>query len=206
MREANNGAASQRKLAAKLGVEQPNISMYIRGEQTPDIHVIERLLKHMGSDIQRALPGYMETLSVQESPGVYEVRPKAAVLGQVQAGAFSPAGDSLDYLDLDLSMWGKRVHEMGLVEVVGDSMMPWYRPGQYLVCRCVHNGNDVPDGTPCIFEEHGNTTFKLLRRLKSGRMVAQPLNCEHELIEITGRNVRVQMVVVGSLDMGKGGK
>lgn len=192
-------AGSAADLAKKLKISPSNFVNYDSGS-TPSIQIIERIVNYVGGDIKRALPNYSDGSMIREAVPAYGA-PGAALLGQVQAGAFCSAGDSKKTLPLDLRMWGKNTADMGIVEVVGDSMMPRYAPGQYLICERVKNIGDIRDGTPCIFEEHGETTFKLLRWLDKGQAIAQPINCDHKLIALTGRKVRVQLVVIGSIDL-----
>lgn len=190
------------ELAEKLGVEPSQIYRWRDGKQ-PYFDNAQKIIEKLGGNLSAAFPGRGGTFVdiMKETPGPEYGQPAARLLGQVQAGEFSPAGDSTKMLPVDLRQWGNRVERMGIVEVVGDSMMPRYSPGQYLICMKVDSHDGIADGTPCIFLEHGNTTFKLLRWLDGKPAVAQPINCEHKLIALHGRSVRVQMVVVGSIEL-----
>lgn len=196
MRQANK-SMTQRELAEILGVKQPNVGRYVSGKQNPKINVITKLVNHLGGDMFRALPDW--------DPG--SVAPSVKVLGQVQAGAFSPAGNDTWDVPLDISPWrdgpytGLTFGPYGLVQVVGDSMEPKYCAGEFLICRKPSNVDLLQDLTPCIFNAPDGSTFKLLRKTDTGRMVGQPLNPHHQLIEF-GPGVTVQLVVLGSVDLG----
>lgn len=198
MRQAGN-SLPQRELAEILGVTQPNVGRYLSGRQTPKINVITNLVNHLGGDMFRALPDWMP-----------ETEPSSIkVLGQVQAGGFSEAGEDDGWeVSLDITPWkegpytGLTHGPYGLVQVIGESMEPRYSAGEFLVCRKPNDPMGLQDLTPCIFREPRGNTFKMLRRTNTGKLVGQPLNPHHEIIEMDGRDVTVQLVVLGSVDLG----
>lgn len=189
------GAAA--RIADAMGVDQSRITKWASGTE-PGIYNAAAFLKLIGGDIERAMPEW--------DPGAEP--PAVQILGQVQAGAFSPAGEGVGEVNLDLSVWRDSPSwsltsgKTGLVQIVGDSMEPKYAAGEFLVCRAPDDPAKIPDSTPCIFTGPRGSTFKLLRRSRGGLTLGQPLNPRHEIVEVNDTDVTVQLVVLGSVDLG----
>lgn len=188
------------RLAEKLGENYSQVHRWKNGQQ-PKFNTAAAVIERLGGDMARALPGWSKAEGTADAPSVQ-------ILGQVQAGAFSQAGEALGEIHLDVSAWEKGPYQgltygdTSLVQIVGDSMEPRYTAGEFLVCRAPVDPTRLNDNTPCIFTGPDGSTFKLLRKSRDGVIIGQPLNPQHEIIVFNGRNVTVQLVVLGSIDLG----
>ncbi len=77
---------TQLEFGEELGASQTSISQWERGEQTPSVEVLARLLPHFGGDLNRARPDYdpaADVLRVAEIPSEY--RPKTEAHAKAMA-------------------------------------------------------------------------------------------------------------------------
>lgn len=217
--EAKVKAGNAANLAKKLHISQANFVNYDSGT-TPSIQIIERLLKYVGGDIKRALPSYVP--ASKEQKVVYEIHdsddldferpPQNSIFiwGQVAAGKVTFAGEdqgfkTVDSLWAESRYWGLTTGPIAYVEVHGESMTPQYKPGEVLACRQPCDWQSLPNGTPCVFQEgdEDELTFKILHKTDTGDIVGQPLNQDYPMIVFKKKSVRIQLVVLGKVQLEK---
>lgn len=183
-----------------MGVHQSAIPYYLRGKRAVSIAAFEKLLSFLGGDISRAFPEYEPDASQGELMWVE---------GQIAAGRLvsSPTDDRFQVpVNTDqfrLSKYyapGVTSGRVWLLEIIGDSMSPDYKPGEIIACRRP-DGDAIPDsGTPCIFRQGRAETFKILRKTPDQRFIGEPLNPEHDFI-IFDRETEIVAVVIAKLGL-----
>lgn len=210
MREASDLLGNQRALAEVLGVTQPNIGAYISGKQTPSINIIEKLLSHFGGDISKALPKKLVPQPKEKPLPPQQRDNQIYISGQVSAGRVTFAGDDSGYRDVDglwhdSKYWGLTTGPVVYIEVQGESMSPEYKLGEVLACRRPCDPKNLPNGTPCIFQEgdEDNFTFKILRMSDDGQIIGQPLNPDYPMVIFNRKTVKVSHVVLGKVQLEK---
>lgn len=145
------------ELARRSGVSKENIYKYLKGDVSqPRGNIVKNLADALGVSVFWLKEGL--------GPEFTQI----PVVGHVSAGETAmipfdefPPGGGFDYLDFDLD-----AADPIAIEVRGASMMPVYRPGDFLLCSRLQ-GQEIERciGTDCVIRtESGEAYIKLLAR------------------------------------------
>ena len=168
----------------------------------------QTLIRSLGSDIRRALPGSIESGDSATTPATQSAIP---IYGRVQAGQPIIAEQILEEVQWQPGDWrnvsgywpityGEVIH----IRVVGDSMEPGFSEGEIIACRKPRAPRQIGPRTPCIVRIHEHDmTFKLVSWVKHRRLKdylqTEPLNTEYEVETYHASEVAIDYIVLGSL-------
>jgi len=206
--KAKEIAGSRLALAKALGVANATVIGWEKGAD-PGSEKYQRLI-----DYVEKRPAVLEPHIVYDHEQVEHVDREEQgffISGQVAAGKVTFAGEDQHVISLG-SLWAKSRYwplttgQVIFVEVHGDSMAPQYQAGEILACRTPANAMDLPNGTPCIFQEgeEDGFTFKLLHKTEGhAYVIGQPLNPAFDVVMFKAKQVRIPLVVVGKVQLEK---
>lgn len=189
-------------LATHLNIPYSSLNEVINGKtQCPKITILEPLLKFLNEP----LPGEDRIFPENKAHAT-------PVAGHVSAGLVSWPGDAPhsgfgigEFIHINLDDWKKSYQECTdpsetfVLKIEGDSMYPDYCHGDFIICKkLLKTPDEIKNGTPCIFEQDGQYTFKLFRKLGKNKIVGEPLNRCYDMILFEG-HFSIPYVVVGQI-------
>lgn len=200
-RNDENGRGGAARLSQETNIPKNTLIRWAE-EENPNLSFSKacQLIKQLGGDFHRALPNWTPEFENNET---------IPVEGQVAAGQVTLCGESKNEIPVSAKVWRKSQYysltsgSVILLEVVGDSMFPDYRHGEYIACRAPRDHNLLQTGTPCVFQEGDGFTFKILKRTQRGDIIGQPINNHHDLVIFDKERLRIPYVVLGKIDPGK---
>lgn len=161
---------SQDDLGKLIGVSKQAISMYERGERSPDIDTLTKIAEVLNVDIN--------TIIGKKSSII-----KIPVLGKVAAGIpIEAITDILDYEELSPDMV-RDGSEYFALQLKGDSMEPRMSDGDVVIVR---KQESIENGQIAIVCVNGDeATCKKVLFKDNGAVILQPLNPTHDTMYFT---------------------
>lgn len=159
MREAN---LTQRKLAEKLGITNPVVSVWITGKRNPKPDTIRRIAEATGKPYSFFV-GEEFLPTVKAMP----LTPNNTITLPIYADA--PAG-SPEFSDRDVEQFVDIPRFMFpgadyIVHCIGDSLEPKIHKGDYCVIRKM---KDPLDGRPMLIRTENGICMKIIKKSKNG--------------------------------------
>ena len=159
MREAN---LTQRKLAEKMGITNPVVSVWLTGKRNPKPDTLRRIAEATGKPYSFFMEEDFFT-SVKAIPLTPSNTVQLPILADVPAGL-------PEYSDRDVEMFVDipRFLFPGadfVVKCIGDSLEPKIHKGDYCVIR---KTSEAIDRRPMLVKTEGGVCMKVIRKLKSG--------------------------------------
>lgn len=190
------GERSHSELAAQLGVTHSTINKWVAGVPNPKLSNVEALLKIVGGDINRALPGY------NVDQGILELEE----IGSCSAGEVQFTVEERKKIQVGRDLFSRSVFyymtdgNFRLVRIDGDSMEPDMPDGSHVVVSAPIV-QTIPSRTPVIFRDKmtDEMTLKLYEE-KKGMIMGLPLNPENETHLWKKSEVTVDYVVLGVIN------
>lgn len=161
---------SQDDLGKLIGVSKQAVSMYERGERSPDIDTLTKIAEVLNVDIN--------TLIGKKGAVI-----KIPVLGKVAAGIpIEAITDILDYEELSPDMV-RDGSEYFALQLKGDSMEPRMSDGDVVIVR---KQESIENGQIAIVCVNGDeATCKKVLFKDNGAVILQPLNPTHDTMYFT---------------------
>lgn len=161
---------SQDDLGKLIGVSKQAISMYERGERSPDIDTLTKIAEVLNVDIN--------TIIGKKSAVI-----KIPVLGKVAAGIpIEAVQDILDYEEISPDMV-RDGSEYFALQLKGDSMEPKMSDGDVVIVR---KQETIETGEIAIVCVNGDeATCKKVIIKENGAVILQPLNPSHDTMYFT---------------------
>ena len=176
---------SQDDLGKLIGVSKQAISMYERGERSPDIDTLTKIAEVLNVDIN--------TIIGKKSAVV-----KIPVLGKVAAGIpIEAVTDILDYEELSPDMV-RDGSEYFALQLKGDSMEPRMHSGDVVIVR---KQETIENGEIAIVCVNGDeATCKKVLKKDNGAIILQPLNPTHDPLYFTPDEVStIPITILGKV-------
>lgn len=196
---------------ARLGEHKATWYKIMNGDtRAMQLATIERIVKRLGGDLERALPSYeprSDTIAVAEGGPDYD---DLSALGEVSAGdgrVILPERDPRPNRTLEAMARDHPSYPLGagpviVLRVRGDSMSPLYPDGSRILVRAVADASAVPSGTDVILHDRRDEVSTLKRVLidpDRRRIVATPVNDHYAPVWYRPREASITHVVVGGL-------
>ena len=159
---------SQKEIAITLGVAQPTVSIWERGEQNPTAKNLLQLANLLSCTTDYLLGNATDSKS-EESPDIIRI----PVLGKIPAGVPVEAiEDIMDFEEVPAN-WGRGGREYFALRIKGDSMLPDYMEGDTVLFL---KADTCESGDECaVLINDEEATFKKVIKQEKG-IVLQPLN------------------------------
>lgn len=160
-----NRGATQSEVAEMLGISQPTYNRYETGTHEPDNETVARLAKYFGVSAD-----YL--LGIDEHPRRITGKKWVPLLGSIPAGQEVEAIESIiGYLEVPENFYPNDT--LFALTVTGDSMSPYYLPGDNVICRkaaTAETGQDV-----AVRIGDNDATLKRFKKMDNG-IALMPLN------------------------------
>lgn len=182
-----NRKVSQVQLANALHVTQATVSRWESGEVVPTTDYLEQLAEFFGVTTDYLLGRPANTFNFRDTLVPHPKSVMIPVLGTIPAGVpIEAIEDIIEWVDIP-EEWTKSGQRYFGLQVTGDSMLPEYRSGDYVILRqqpCCESG-----AVCAVLVNSQDATLKKVIIRETG-MVLQPLNPAFEPLVFTPEQVK----------------
>lgn len=196
------------------GLSRSNVDRFVKRETSPNpttIRLIEEFVdkieKQNGHKIGIDAAQYLRDKGIDPEPqpretGRLKLTPQGArIVGRVQAGGLVEA-DSDEHLENQerIPFIDARYPDAVALQIVGDSMLPDFRPGEFIVCTKIEpDMMQVNDFVvvQCGLGDDGRATFKKVTGREGDYVVLKPLNGKHKPVRCKLEDVVRVLKVIG---------
>lgn len=177
---------TQKQVAEYIGISQNAYSYWESGRNRIDDVSLQKLADFFGVSVDYLLGRPPDTYKIQDVIVPQSKSVMIPVLGTVPAGTpIEAIQDVIEWVDIP-EEWTRGGKEYFGLVVKGESMLPEYRPGDYVIVRVQPYCNS---GSVCVVFINGqDATLKKVILRESG-MVLQPLNPDYEPLVFTPAEV-----------------
>lgn len=165
----NETGQNQNDFAKQVGVSTASLSLYERGEKSPNTDFLHLLNDKFGTNMQWLITGKNGAVA---NDNAYTLLPRYDVAASAGAGNFIDKENIRDKLSFNtewLKRLGLNLDNAALLNASGDSMEPTIKDGSVLLIKL--DESEIKDGSIYVIQISGQTFVKRLKRDLKGIQV-----------------------------------